>query len=505
MRYALDVGELGYEPGEKVAAFGTFNLVGNEFRDWQVQLIALAARGRRMRDPVEHIVISWSEDEKRSETQAREAVALLLEVCGYGRCPALWALHTNTRHGNAHIMVVRIDPATGVAQGDDWDIGRLHQALALIEERQVRAPEPNAIYEARDGAVYDRASARMVRSADGEQVAHRKHGRVLPAEIAAVADGLRSSMDGARTWEHLHLSLARLDAMYDQKGSGPVIRRGRGECKASELGRAYGRGELEKRLGAFQPRAAAREYLAYQEACRARLAEARRCRDDEKTRLNAWLTATPAQVGSQNPLLTAAIQAEYAAALQSLTAAFALAIDGFAKTRLSEQAWQGAGRPPTAPSLNLPLLVVPGGDAYRESQANVPASFTRGTRGSRASYFALDGGHAFDDARLFIIVYRSDSETIDAALQLAATRWGAVRILGSEAFQDACLARASILGIDAVDERGRRSRQARTRGMPASESEIEAAEEPGLTPQERGAPLDLAVQSKWLPDGGKVR
>ena len=502
MRYALDLGELWYEPGEKVEGFGTFNLIGGELPDWQAQLIAVAARGPRMRDPVEHIVISWGDGEEPSEAQAEEAAATFLEVSGYGRCPALWALHTNTRHAHVHIMVVRIDPATGAAQGDGWDLDRLHQALALIEERQGWAPEPNAIYEARGGAVYERRTGRIVRDAGGEQVAHRKHGRVLPPEIAEVANQLGASINDAGSWEDLHLRVGELDATYDRKGSGTVIRRGDAECKASELGRDYGRGELEKRLGPFQARASSLGYVAYQEACRSALREARLARDTEKARLKAWFEATLVQIGSDNPALTAAIRAEYQAALASLISAFALAIEGFAKARLTETAWQAAGNPQAAPRFVPPSMVVAAGGGFREARATLPRGFTTKRRGHRTSYFAADGSCAFDDARLFILVYRSDTETIDAVLRLAASRWGSVMVFGSKEFRDMCLARATALGIDAMDDHGRRARR-----CPASASKSASSIEDGPTgpapapPQPEGPPGDdLSLQWRWLRD-----
>jgi hypothetical protein len=503
MRYALDLGEMGYEPGEKVEGFGTFNLIGGKLPDWQAQLIAISARGSRMRDPVEHIVISWSDGEEPSKAQAEEAAATFLDVSGYGRCPALWALHTNTRHAHVHIMVVRIDPATGTAQGDGWDLDRLHQALALIEESQGWAPERNAIYEARGGAVYERRTDRMVRDADGRQVAHRKHGRVLPPEIAEVANQLGASIKAAGSWEDLHSRVGELNATYDRKGSGAVIRRGDAECKASELGRDCGRVELEKRLGSFQARASSLGYLAYQEACRSALKEARLARDAEKARLWAWFEGTLAQIGSDNPALTAAITAEHEAALASLVSAFALAIDGFAKARLSERAWQAAGNPSAAPTFVPPSMLFPAGGGFRESQATMPRGFTRKRRGHRTSYIAADGSCAFEDARLLILIYRSDNESVDAALRLAASRWGSVMVFGSKQFRDHCLARASALGIDAMDDRGRRARKRPASASKSAPSIEDDPTRPAPAPAPPKAPHDdddLNLQRRWLRD-----
>lgn len=41
--YAVAVRENGMEPGEKVVAFGTRNLLGSDLREWQTQMLATCA------------------------------------------------------------------------------------------------------------------------------------------------------------------------------------------------------------------------------------------------------------------------------------------------------------------------------------------------------------------------------------------------------------------------------------------------------------------------------
>lgn len=253
-RYALDAVDFGFEPGEKVEASGTFNLMGDDLDAWQMQMLAVAAGGRRMRDPIEHVIISWREDEKPSADQVRQAAATLLQTCGYDRCPAIWSYHTNTAKPHAHIMIVRVDPATGSAQGERWDIDRMHQAIALVEEKQGWSSEPNAIYQARGGAVYERATGRLIRDADGRAVAHRAAAKPLPKEIAEVAPQLIAAIGACRSWPDLHQRLEELGATYRRKGSGAVVGRNGRECKASGLARPCGLKELEKETWTFGSR-----------------------------------------------------------------------------------------------------------------------------------------------------------------------------------------------------------------------------------------------------------
>lgn len=512
-RYALDVADLGFEPGEKVEAFGAINLQGASLEDWQMQMVATAARGTRMRDPVEHIVISWREGEAPSREQVEDAVKIVLDVMDYGRCSTVWALHGNTKTFHAHIAIVRVDPATGNAQGTGWDIDRLHQALALIEDRQGWAAEEESLFTVRDGAVYVRADGQKVRDAAGEQVGYRAPGRTLPRKIAEVAPKLGNIAGAATSWEDLHKGFLELNALYERKGSGAVIKRDSKECKASALGRECGRRELEKRLGAFRPREASLPYLAYVESCRRYLAKMRESRDAEKARLLSWLQQTLAEVAGSNPLLAHLVGAEYDAALSSLKAAFADSIETFATARLSQEHWAAAGCPALPPTPNLPAVMMPAPSAYRERRTGSPPKLIPERRGWKTTYRAKDGSRVFDDCRSFILVYQHDAASIDAALRLASRRWSSVRVSGSEQFVTKCLERASILGLDAVDDQGRRSSRGEKRSSPSARSGSRRAapkSAPAPDPSAADPPqpddgVDIDTQKAFLGSKGKGR
>lgn len=138
--YVLDMDDTAEAilAGEKVEAYGSLNLVGPALPEWQMEMLAVAARAPRSRNPIEHYVLSWQKDEHPDPQQAKQAVGLFLETLGLERCQSIWALHANTDNDHIHIMVNRIDPATGkaVQAGDGWDIDAAHRAIALIEDRQ---------------------------------------------------------------------------------------------------------------------------------------------------------------------------------------------------------------------------------------------------------------------------------------------------------------------------------------------------------------------------------
>src|SRR5690606_23954725 len=176
------------------------------------------------RNPIEHYVLSWQKDEHPDPQQAKEAVGLFLETLGLERCQAIWALHANTDNNHIHIMVNRIDSATGKAlqAGDGWDIDAAHRAIALIEDRQGWKREDGALYFARQGRLFDARTNRPVdkqgRGRRRQEVEGRQ-GDGLPSEQrSALLEALRDAAD----WQDLHRRLARLDAAYERKGSGAV-------------------------------------------------------------------------------------------------------------------------------------------------------------------------------------------------------------------------------------------------------------------------------------------
>lgn len=458
--YALHVDARSIEPGEKVEAFGTFNLIGEDLDHWQMQMAAVAARCPRSRDPIEHFVYSWREGEHPTAAQVEEAGAILLEVLGYKNCPAIWSFHGNTAKDHGHLAVVRIDPATGTVAGDGWDIDRAHQAIALIEERQGWAGEPKALYVARGGEVYDRITGAKIRDRAGRQIGRRTL-KALPPKIAAKAIEIREAAASATDWTHLHAKLAALKVAYRKKGSGAVVAVADQEVKASAIHPSCSRTHLEAALGAFEPDTSdrAQGYDAYREAYRLRLDHIRTVHADERARLKIWLEDTLSGLDvAVGTVFAIAVRAEYRAALQSLDSAFRDAKITFAAARLSPDQWAISGQPPAPAVFPLPTLMMPPARVV-ERPIEMPARHSETFRAQhqewRTDYYATDGTKAFADLRCAIIVYSATPESFDAALRLAAARWRVVRVRASRANMLLVAERAEKLGIALIDIDGR--------------------------------------------------
>ena len=461
--YALAVEMAGVEPGEKVEAYGVRNLHGEDLADWQAEMLAVAARGHRTATPVVHIILSLQEGEVWTADQREEAITIVIRTLGLERCQLIWAEHSNTNNAHLHLSVVRVDPATGQAAGTDWLIDDLHQALALIEERQARAREPNALYVARQGAVYDADTQRMVRDADGRYLSGwykalgKKHDRI-PADLRPKRATIIAAAEEARSWHELHASFENLGVTYDRAGSGARIGLGKKSAKASEVHPSLSRSQLERRLGAFEPDLARLDagYEAYRYAFEAELDGLRRARDTEFRRLKEWLAATlaglPADAAKS---LGPAIRAEAEAARASLADAFAQAIARCTKSRLSQDAWATSERPALPPPVIRPALLLPAAADGAETGSTAKDKFEAHESGWATEYRLDDGTPLFVDHRIIIIVHTTDHPlAVDEALKIAAARWGTVRVEGPEAFLDLVAVQAKALGISVVDANG---------------------------------------------------
>jgi len=461
--YSMATQHAGIEPGEKVAAFGTRNLHADDLAGWQAEMLSVAARAPKVKRAVLHIVISLQEGESWTADEREEAITIILQVLGLEQCQTIWAEHSNTSNAHLHLAVVRVDPATGQAAGTDWLIDDLHQALSIVEERQVRIREPNSLYIARCGAVYDADTDLMVRDANGQyqsgwyKALGKKHDR-MPAQLRPRRADVVAVAAAARDWAELHAGIEELGVTYDRSGNGARISYGGASAKASQVHDSLSRKQLEKRLGPFEPDLARINlgYEAYRCAFDAQLAELRAERAEQQSRLDAWVAETLAALPPETSrIVRQAVRAEAEAAKASLTEAFKQAIARCTQHRRSEQAWMNGSRPAAPPPVNPPALILPGRGDFVKEPAEIDSAFERREFGWSTQYLP-DGTSLFIDHRVIIIVHATDrSDAIDEALKIAAARWGNVTATGPEAFLHLVTARAKALGIPLVDAQGR--------------------------------------------------
>ena len=75
----------------------------------------VSARGRRLKKPFTHLVLSLPPGQHLDRAQWMDAAAGALDTCGWGACQYVSALHTDKGHEHLHVIVCRVDPANGRA------------------------------------------------------------------------------------------------------------------------------------------------------------------------------------------------------------------------------------------------------------------------------------------------------------------------------------------------------------------------------------------------------
>lgn len=376
--YALAVRHAGIEPGEKVGASGTRNLLGRNLADWQAEMVAVAAGASTMKHHIVHIILSLQETETWSASQREEAIDIVLDTLRLRSCQTIWAEHSNTRNPHLHLAVLRVDPTSGMAAGSEWLIDDLHQAVALIEERQGRPHEPNALYVARQGAVFDAETDALVRDAAGQfqskwwEAEGKKRTR-LPDRLRDLRGAIVLAATSSTSWAEFHESISELAVTFDKAGSGAHISCGAHRVKASEIHASLSKPELEKRFGSFEPDVARvnTPFEAYKTAVQDQLDRLRRTRDDEVALIAEWVKARIAEVpANQQRTLGPLIRQEGEQATKAIQNAFADAIKRCTSQRKNLEQWRDAGEPQAPVPVSTPTLLLPPRPPYSEESTS---------------------------------------------------------------------------------------------------------------------------------------
>lgn len=245
---------------EKIAHAGGRNFLSGTHNGQKAEMIALAQESVHSAMPVSHWVFSFKENEQPSRQQVDELVGMFLEHMGLQEHQAVYGLHRNTNNFHVHIAVNRMHPHTlkVVRPNNGFDIEAAHRVVALVEHRQGWSSEENSRYTVlengevtrarREQKLQPRPEARDFERATGEKSAQR-----------IAQERGHSIIKNAASWGELHQKLAEQGLRFGKKGSGAIIFVGDVAVKASSVDRAFGMGNLCKRLGEFVPAPAVEE------------------------------------------------------------------------------------------------------------------------------------------------------------------------------------------------------------------------------------------------------
>lgn len=226
----------------------------------KLEMIALSQEGVKSKDPIDHWVLSWHHDEHPTPQQAKQAVALFIDHCGLTGHQYLWGLHDDTENLHVHIAVNRVNPDTlkviKINKGFDKEASQ--QAVALIEHAQGWRKEINARYNIENGkpVLSEKGALAKNYGKPLEPGSTAKAMELQTGEKSAERIGIESAapiIKNAASWKQLHADLAAIGMRYERDGSGAKVYVGEIGIKASDVDRKASFGQLQKRLGAYQP------------------------------------------------------------------------------------------------------------------------------------------------------------------------------------------------------------------------------------------------------------
>lgn len=232
----------------RVAWSATRNLAATEPARASALMKATAAKSKKVKAPVYHMVISWRRDEQPADSVMEQVADTLCADLGLEDYQRLYVAHDDTGHRHVHIVINRVHPETGVAWRMSQDYRRIEQSLFRQSVNLGFEPVPGR------HTTKLQAYLKSRRPTTAELRKANRVGQPAPSRwtIPQLADHkalLRTLVDTASSWQHLHDGLRPIGITLVPKGMGLVFRDANGDMKLSDLGKGYRMGLLEDRFG----------------------------------------------------------------------------------------------------------------------------------------------------------------------------------------------------------------------------------------------------------------
>lgn len=462
----------------------------------KTEMLALAEESAHSKDPINHSVLSWPAGEQPTPAQVEEAVDLFLDELGLTGHQVLYGLHADTDHRHLHLMVNRVHPITRkvVEINKGFDLEALHRAVARIEHAQGWRREAHGRYRVQADGTVKRVN-RSTPEGPAEPRPARGQGRRgdHPADGAPSAESMAAEegaplIRAARSWLELHERLAAIGLRYARAGSGARVWVGETAVKASQAGQDCRLSAVERRLGPHQPapaglavavrwpdpdRADTPRWAEYGAARRRYSAEqwedGRAMRDrqiEEQASLSAvhraqrealFRSVPPgggrgAELNGQRSLLAARQAMEWAALRERQQRERAMRRAGGVGGFPGDEEWLVTGVEGAVRRRRARLIALVEIEAGAVSlQAHDLRAFVAVVYERRVDYRRaddLDGPAGFVDRGKEIVVHAEhDRDTVRAALQLAAQKWGRFQVEGDAAYRALCASVAAECGL----------------------------------------------------------
>lgn len=245
---------------ERLFHVGARGFVSTETKGQRAEMIALADAAKRSSNPVDHWLISWSENEFPTPHEIDGAVKMFLSHLGMHNQPCFYACHGDTHNRHLHIALNRYDAVSERMLEINKGFTReaAHQAIALIADRFGWKPEPNARYVAENGVAVLTRTGRINKEYNQKPlgIAAQKYEATTGYHSAQrnSRKNVLLALTGAYDWQDLHESLERAGASYRPVGTnGAIVEIAGQKLKASSVHRTCTLTHLTKRLGPYEP------------------------------------------------------------------------------------------------------------------------------------------------------------------------------------------------------------------------------------------------------------
>ena len=476
---------------DKVLFSGSENFAFNSERSQMKEMIALASRSKRSKDPIFHLMISLEEGEKPTREQAKEMVRIALKQFGMSSHQCIWAVHQDTKNIHLHMVLNRVNPESEKCLEINKGFYKeaVQQIAALIDYAQGWKHTAGTRYSTdADGNLIKLGDKPDRKALDKS----RLDMEVRTGQKSAQRVGIEAAMpiiSGCTSWAELHEKLAEVGMRYERQGSGAVIHVGETVVKASSVDRKAAFGALQKKLGEYQastvqvladpdkvqdlhiqpmPGAPAswhdyaktrREHFAAKAgetaitkaAIDSRYTEllARQKLERAEKLQGSW-SGKGAGLNAARSMLAAKHAAEKAdlkdlaradrAALRAKFKSFP-AFEEWLKAEVSEQAGEDWRYRLDVTNAEI------SGQAYKQPVVSDIRSFHAQAHGPHVDYFDASGHRAFCDTGRTIYVHSHDDASILAAMQLAQQKFGFINIKGDAEFKKQCLQVALANGL----------------------------------------------------------
>lgn len=219
--------------------------------EWAVQEVvdtqALNTRSRQ--EKTYHLIVSFRPEDDAALTPEifKEIEATFADALGFAEHQRHCAVHRNTRNLHLHVAYNMIHPERLTRHEPYRDFLTRDRLCRELEQRYGLAVD-----NGRADAVIPREARLEDQAADME--AHSGQ-QSFESYARAKQEVLMAKLISATAWRDVHHALAEQGLAITPRGAGFAIvdRHGRHACKASAVDRAFAKGRLEKRLGAFEP------------------------------------------------------------------------------------------------------------------------------------------------------------------------------------------------------------------------------------------------------------